>query len=137
MTIHKGPPPGLLTIEQVCERLGMSRQNFYNTGLADVLDSWQVSANTPRLYLKEDAGKLSYWLFVREGQIALGAIPPSTPIKPDFDLEAWFDDDLWGGECDKGHQAVVDPDDGRVWCRECREFNLKPTPAGQAGERDE
>lgn len=118
--IHRGPPPGTMTIEKVCESLGMSRQNFYQSGLPEILDSWQVSKNTSRLYLKEDVGKIKYWLFVRQGQVALSLIPYNYPLKPDFDLDVLVLRARYGAECPQCEgQAVADWETARVWCPEC------------------
>lgn len=117
MTLHQSPPPGYIATPW--ERLEMSRQNWYQVGFADLIDSWQVAPNTPRLYKSSDVGKIKYWLFVRRGQIALGLLSGNAPMKPDFNLDSWSDDDLYGAECPTCEaDAVIDPDTGRVWCAE-------------------
>jgi hypothetical protein len=115
--IHPTPPPGYIAAPW--ESLGMSRQNWYQASLDDVIDSWQVAPNTPRLYAGEDVGKLRYWLFVRRGLIALGLLPGNTPLRPDFDLLAWFEEDYHGGQCPRCGSQAVDAQDGRVWCEKC------------------
>ena len=121
-TIHRSAPPGYVAEPWVT--LGMTRQNWYQVGFPDLLDSWQVAPNTPRLYRATDVGKLKYWLFVRRGQIALGLLNGNAPMRPDFDLGSWFDDDYYGAECPKCNEpAVADPETGRLWCEACGEVD--------------
>jgi hypothetical protein len=123
MTIHETSPPGTLDLNGVLECLGMSKKNLYATGLADpdLLDSWQVKPNTPRLWSKEQVGWLKWWLNTRQGLIALGAMKHNAPLKPQGDLEALFQGGYHDHVCPKcDGPAVVDrwDGDGRVWCPE-------------------
>ncbi len=120
MPIHKGPPPGYSTIEQVCDPLDMSRQNFYQSGLNDVIDSWQTKPNTPRLYKNQDVGMLKWWLFTRRGLIALSLLPGNAPLKPAFDLESTFQEGHHNSQCPQCDKpGIADWETERVWCPDC------------------
>jgi hypothetical protein len=98
----------------------MSRQNFYQSGLDNLIDSWQVSPNTPRLYSNQDIGMLKWWIVTRRGLIALGKLPGNAPLKPTFDLESAFQEgehDIKCPQCDEW--AVADWQTERVWCPDC------------------
>ncbi len=130
MTLYREAPPGYLELKEVCKRLKMSRMNFYNSGLADYLDSWQTKPNTPRFYSKEDVGMLNHWLFTRQGLIALKVIKGGkrSPLKPDFNLEAFFQEGEHDYNCQKcGGPAIVDQwhDNGRMWCPDCGIMSLE------------
>lgn len=101
----------------------MSKSNFYHSGLGSLWDPgplsvYQVSPQTPKLYT--DIGKVKYWLWVREGLIALGEMAVNSPLLPDFDIEYWFDDDPNGAACpDCGEDAVYRSDGSGLWCPNC------------------
>lgn len=121
--IIKSTPPGFTT--DPWASLGMSRQNFYQTGLISLwqdgpLSAYQTRPNTPILYATEEVGIVRYWLLVRQGLIALGLLPATAPIKPERDILAWFEEDEYGADCPQcGGSAVEDLDTGRVWCPAC------------------
>lgn len=114
-------PPGYLTLEGVLDALNMSKQNFYQSGIASLLDYWQVKPNTPNLYAKAQVASFRYWLFIRRGLVALGFYKGNEPLaNPDYEsVEA---EDYYGTRCPKcGADAVYDPmaDVARVWCPDC------------------
>lgn len=122
--IHQSPPPGYITAPWL--DLEMSRQNFYQSGLNTLwdeseFDAYRAAPNTPTLYAAGDVSKLRHWLFTRRGLIALGALAVGAPLKPDFNLAAWFDEGHHDSECPECRgPAIVDRWDaaGRVWCPE-------------------
>lgn len=119
---HQFPPPGYLTLEGVLDALKMSKQNFYQSGVAGLLDYWQVKPNTPNLYDKRQVASFRYWLFIRRGLIALGTYKQNEPLA-NLHFEVIENDDYHGVDCPEcGGQAVTD-DPGaeiiRVWCPDC------------------
>jgi len=78
-----GSPRGTLTQAQVIARLGRSRQCLSKAGVFKFLNYWRVG-QTP-LYEAEGVNAFRYWLFVREGLIALGEAGASDPLLPPGD----------------------------------------------------
>lgn len=119
--IYNTPPPGWITAPWY--ELGMSRQNFYQGKLMQLWETGPLMAhrttgNAPLLFAADEVAKLRYWLFVRDGLIALGRMKVNDPLLPPFDLLAWFEDDPHSTTCPHcGGEAVTD--NGRVWCRGC------------------
>jgi hypothetical protein len=119
---YQGPPPGYLTIEDVLNALKMTRQNFYQSGVADLLDFWQTKPNTPNLYAKEQISAFKYWLFIRQGLIALGIYKQNRPLaNPHF--ESILDEDYHGYDCPtcEANAVVDDPMSAspKMWCPNC------------------
>lgn len=121
--IRQSPPPGFITAPW--DALGLSRQAFYRTELNTLwsgieFDAYRPSPNTPTLYAAEDVDKLAHWLFVRRGLIVLGLLSGNAPLKPDFNVSAWFDEGHRDIDCPKcGRPAVADWGTDRIWCEKC------------------
>lgn len=120
------PPPSQgVTATDAAEFLGMTRQQFYASGLAEWLDYWQTGERNPRMYSKAQLQQMLYWLTVRKGQIALGIIPANLPLLPppyDGDLAAFVEADECTVDCPEcGSMAVINPhgDDEKYWCSTC------------------
>ena len=115
---HDGPPPEYCTATAAAARLGMSRQNFYQTGLAEAAPRWKMGRIT--LYRVADVDGLAYWLFVRQGLIARGWRRGDYPLNPtDSEYAAAVHAGRWTEECPVcGGPAVGEeyPDDAPVWC---------------------
>ena len=111
--------PGYLSPTDAAQRLGVSKQAFYKSGLAQVLDRYQQGKGAATYYKEEDVEALACWLFVREGLIRLGLRRGNSPKAPtDAEYQAALAG-RWDATCPVcGGQAVKDPDTGRVWCPE-------------------
>ena len=112
--------PGYRTTTEAAEELGMSRQHFHQSGLAEAIPSYAVART--HLYASEDIARWATWLAIRRGLIALGVRPANTPLNighsPVADV---VDTGEWEGQCPLcGGWAVTDTrlniDDDRVWC---------------------
>lgn len=97
----------------------MSRQNFYQSGLAEAIPVARRIGRV-RLYDPAVVGLWAAWLRARRGWIALGLLPADTPLVPDGGRVPWW---VESGEYDWdcpvcGGWAIgaPDPDDRRVWC---------------------
>lgn len=90
---HEGAPPSYITIETLCERLGMSRQNFYQSGLDTAISSWQVGRVL--LFHEDDASQLCHYVEVRKKLIARGILKKNHPL---LDESLWLD--VFEGEYD-------------------------------------
>jgi hypothetical protein len=90
---HEGAPPSYITIETLCERLGMSRQNFYQSGLDTAISSWQVGRVL--LFREEDAFQLRYYVEMRKKLIERGILKKNHPL---LDEGLWLD--VFEGEYD-------------------------------------
>lgn len=120
----KGPPSGTLTTTQVQAALGRSKENLWQSGLSEFLDFYQVGNG--RLYLTDDVAKMKYWLFVREGLIALGHLIKKSHLLPPGEtyearrhhFEAWFDEDPSGTTCPLCEGEAVRAA-MKIWCPEC------------------
>jgi hypothetical protein len=124
--LYKSTPPGYLTVSEVCERLGMSRQNFHQSGLAEALDRWRVSRTTT-LYRREDIGQIQRWLFVRQGLVALGLRSPKYPLNPDdSEFLAAVEEGEWDQACPGCDGDAVGPFDGPIWCPNCGVIEVEP-----------
>lgn len=122
---HRESPPGYCTGPEAAERLGMSRQNFHQSGLAEALDRWVVGPggdSATRLYQRVDVDRLAQWLMVRQGLIALGHLPGNAPLSPtEEQWSAAVEEAWWDAGCPRcGGYAVGEPlEDRRVWCPKC------------------
>lgn len=67
---HDGPPPGLMTVAEVCAALGIERANFYRSKLVEALPRWL--AGQTLLFRRGDVGKLREWLAFRAARWAEG-----------------------------------------------------------------
>ena len=109
-----------LTTTQAAKNLGMSRQNFWQSGLALAIPSESIART--RLYDKGDLALWRSWLSIRQGLIALGVRPANTPLNIGHSTVAdVVDTGEWEGQCPLcGGWAVTDTrlniDDDRVWC---------------------
>ena len=113
-TIHS--IPGFLTPTQAMQRLGMSRQLFYQSRLADVIDKYTVGRNVV-LYKEEDVENMAHWLRARQGLMALGVLSQRYPLAPTEDEYEAALAGRWDATCPVcGGEAVKDPDTGRIWC---------------------
>ena len=120
------PPPG---IQSPWDFLGMTKQNFYkselNTLWADgSLTAYQSSKTAPIYYT--DIGIVKHWLLIRRGLIALGTLPKNAPLKPDFDIVAWFEDGTNQCQCPRCEGDAVEIDDltpWPMWCPNCGILN--------------
>lgn len=77
---HHGSPPGFVTATEAAKRLGMHRQSFYRSGLAESLERWATGNMT--LYRIEDIDRMRYWLTVRQALIDAGKKPANAPLRP-------------------------------------------------------
>ena len=115
-TIHS--IPGFLTPTQAMQRLGMSRQLFYQSKLADALDKYTAGRNVV-LYKEKDVDDLAHWLRVRKGLVVLGVLNQRYPLVPTNDEYEAALAGKWDAACPVcGGKAVRDPDTGRIWCPE-------------------
>jgi len=111
--------PGYLSTTQVARRLGVTKQAFYKSGLAHVLDRYQQGKGAATYYKESDVEALARWLFVRRGLIALGLRRGTYPKAPTEEEYRAALAGRWNATCPVcGGQAVKDPDTGRVWCPE-------------------
>lgn len=107
------------TTEAACS-LGMSRQNFHQSGLAAAIPSEKFGSATA--YDKNMIARWATWLAIRRGLIALGVRPANTPLNIGHSTVAdVVDTGEWEGQCPLcGGWAVTDTrlniDDDRVWC---------------------
>ena len=115
---HTTSPPGYITIAQVVELLGMSRQNFHQGNLTDALPSWRCG--TARVYRRGDVRELGHWLNVRRGLIALGLRRHDYPLNPTRDeFDNAVTEAYWDVDCPVcGGDAVGEPLGNQVWCGE-------------------
>ena len=111
--------PGFLSTDETARRLGVSKQAFYKSGLAQVLDRYQQGKGGATYYKETDVDEMARWLFVRQGLIALGLRRGTYPKAP---MEEEYRAALagkWDAACPVcGGKAVRDPDTGRIWCPE-------------------
>lgn len=113
------PLPDYYDQKQVLRRLGMSRQNFHQRGLADAIEPVAVFGGSP-IYDVEEVKLWARWLHVRRGLIELGALPHSTPIVaedgrvPGYVESGEYEEDC--PVCGKLAIAPFDAEDGRLWC---------------------
>jgi len=111
--------PGFLSPTDAARRLGVSKQAFYKSGLAQVLDRYQQGKGGATYYREQDVDALSRWLFTRRGLIALGLRPGTYPKAPTEEEYRAALAGQWDATCPVcGGQAVQDPDAYRVWCPE-------------------
>jgi hypothetical protein len=110
--------PGYYTTKEVLAAFGMSRQNFYQSGLAAVIPAVKVGG--VRLYEAATVNLWRYWLFCRRAWIALGLYPADQPLVPEGGhLPWWVETDEYGWDCPVcGGTAIgpPNPDDARLWC---------------------
>lgn len=101
------------------------------SGLSQFLEYHQIGRS--RLYLADDVAKMRYWLFVREGLIALGHLSSKSPLLPPGEtyetrrhhFEAWFDEDPNGATCPRCEGEAVQAEmAGPIWCPKCELKNV-------------
>jgi hypothetical protein len=110
--------PGYYTQKEVLAALGMSRQNFYQTGLAAVLRP-AATIGRSQLYRAEDVGLWRDWLRFRKARIAMGEWPGDVPLLPEGadKWPSWIGDYEWDCPvCGDVAYAPDDPDDHRLYC---------------------
>jgi hypothetical protein len=121
--LYHDTPPDYLTATQAANALGMSRQLFYQSGLADALDRWAFGPSRGVvLYRQQDVFDLARWLVIRRGLIALGLRPANEPLNPESgDFHEATEDGYWDEPCPRCDVlGVADPaDDSQVWCPAC------------------
>ena len=111
--------PGYLTPTEAAQRLGMSRQQFYETRLAEAMNRYKPGGSNVTLYAEEDVAALEHWLFTRQGLIALGLRRGNSPKAPTQEEFQAAQAGVWDAICPVcGGLAVQDPDTGRIWCPE-------------------
>lgn len=109
--------PGYYTASELAAYLRMSRQNLYQSGLMDALKSYKVGA--VRLYKKADVEKISHWLYVRQGLVALGRLEEKSPLADKGMMARANEENEFSYECPIcGGFAVSNPDETpvRYWC---------------------
>lgn len=118
--IHNNPPPGYLTIAGACSLLGMSRQNFYQTGLNELVEGWKVGAALGAILYSEGQIKdLNRWLQIRQGLVALGVWSATQPVaNPKW--QAVVSEGDYDASCPKcGLLGVTTALSKAVWCLRC------------------
>jgi hypothetical protein len=120
--------PGYYTQAELLAALGMSRQNFNQSGLNEVIPAVLLGSepkpgkrdNRRKLYAADVVGLWRYWLFCRRAWIALGVYPADQPLVPEGGRVPWWvETDEYGWECPVcGGTAISPPhpDDARLWC---------------------
>lgn len=109
--------PGYYTASELATHLKMSRQNLYQSGLMDALKSYKVGA--VRLYPKSNVEKISHWLYVRQGLIALGHLEEKSPLVDKGMMSRAIDENEFSYDCPVcGGFAVSNPDEDspHYWC---------------------
>lgn len=112
-----------MTSAQAADYLGVSKQNFHQSGLADAIDSWNPHTSV-RLYSLADLANLLKWLLVRQGLIALRALHPKYPLRPSESVFLQAMEGQWTVTCPRcGGDGVCEkdaPGEGPVvWCSKC------------------
>lgn len=96
--------------------LGMSRQNFNQTGLAKHLRPARTIGRS-HLYRAEDVGLWRDWLRYRQAKIAMGELSADAPLLPAESPPAWIGDYEWDCPvCGGIAYAPNSPDDQRLYC---------------------
>lgn len=114
--------PGYYSTTQAAAELGMSRQNFHQSGLAEGIPSYQVA--TTRLYASEAIAVWRTWLTIRQGLVALGIRPYNAPLNIGHaQVVDLVETGEWIGQCPLCNGwAVTDTrllsEDARSWCPE-------------------
>lgn len=127
--------PGYYTQKELLAALGMSRQNFHQSGLAEVIRP-AASIGRNKLYSANDVKLWRYWLYCRKGWIALGVYPADKELVPEGGKVPWWVEvDEYGWVCPtpgcrKTAISAPDPDDPRVWCGEHGIQALPPSSGG-------
>ena len=110
--------PGYYTQREALAALGMSRQNFYQSGLAAILRP-AVTIGRSQLYRAEDVGLWRDWLRFRKARIAMGEWPGNAPLLPEGGDKwpSWIGDYEWDCPvCGGIAYAPGNPDDHRLYC---------------------
>ena len=110
--------PGYYTQAELLAALGMSRQNFHQTGLAGVLKA-ATTVGRSQLYSAEDVGLWRDWLRFRKARIAMGEWPADAPLLPTGGDKrpSWMNDYEWDcPACGGIAYAPSNPDDRRLYC---------------------
>lgn len=119
-----GPPPGYLTAVQAAGFLGMTKQNFYGTGMNDCLTFWSagpVCLYTDNPDVERNLVQGKRWLEIRLGLMKLG-LRKTRPTTPNEEEWAQMKAGKWDATCPKcGGSAVGDGEfpPSRVWCEKC------------------
>lgn len=110
--------PGYFSEKEVLAAFGMSRQNFYQSGLAKLVPSHRVGRS--KLYAAPDVNLWRGWLLFRRAQIALGRWGATTPLVPPDGKLPWY---IASGEyiwecprCGGTAWSTPEPGDDRLWC---------------------
>ncbi len=128
--------PGYINPSQTAKRLGISRQFFYRTGLARVLDKYTIGKNVV-LYKEEDVNNLAHWLLVRRGLIALGELSPAHPLTPTKDeYDQAVNEGKWDDECPQCGGFAVAGEKGGLWCPKCGVIRTE-NPSADANEHSD
>lgn len=110
--------PGYYTQAELLAALGMSRQNFHQSGLAKVLPTIRLG-RTP-LYPAREVEEWLRWLSVRRGWIALGLYPADEPlVPPGGKVPWWVATGEYEWECPVCGGVAIggpDPDNQHLWC---------------------
>ena len=129
--------PGYYTTAEATKALGMSRQNFYQSGLAAAMQSHKVGQ--PRLYAAREVGEWRYWLKVRAAWIAFRLVTGNEPNVPVGGRPPDGIDD-YAADCPICDGLAIEHpafDDDRVWCAEhgiVRSADYPPTARARALE---
>lgn len=108
--------PGYYTQKEVLAALGMSRQNFYQSGLATALRP-VTTIGRSHLYRAEDVGLWRDWLRFRRARIAMGEWPADTALLPEGGSPDWIGDYEWDCPvCGGIAYAPSNMDDHRLYC---------------------
>lgn len=107
---------GYHTQREALAALGMSRQNFYQSGLSAALKP-TATLGRSHLYAAEDVGLWRAWLRFRRARIAMGEWPADEPLVPKESPPTWIEDYEWDcPRCGATAYAPTDPDDARLYC---------------------
>lgn len=113
--------PGYHTLSDVCERLRISRETLYYSGLLRRITRYEVKG-AASFYRTEDLLKIEKWLRVREGLIRLGVLGPNSPVGADDRQWEMAMSGYWDAPCPIcGEVAVKDetPWGDKFFCEMC------------------
>jgi hypothetical protein len=122
--------PGYYTQAELLAALGMSRQNFNQSGLNEVIPAVLLGSepkpgkrdNRHKLYDADTVREWLYWLRVRRGWIALGVLPGDAPLLPEGGrIPEGVETGEYSEPCPICGGDAVAPKryaDDRVWCAE-------------------
>lgn len=112
------PPAGWLTSHQAAQALGVSQPSLFQSGLAEALE--RCSNGRVLLFERQSVARMGDWLFARRGLIALGKLPPKSPLRPTMgQWDAAWNERQWAQVCPVCNgEAVGSDDDDLCWCPE-------------------